>query len=175
MRDVEISAMQERLAHPAGARRARGLACEWTSLHGRSQPMPSWRRSTRADSVTRTSELARLHVYDAVVQRPGQALQDMGSKFRPCMRQQHTMVHQPHLADQPHIRACMSRERNVRVVTNTMRSPVRLATRGMREATLSRRPALTVSWLVSSACSMWRVRGSWCSRGASPARTPLLR
>jgi hypothetical protein len=54
---------------PDSYRRAWPLAGAWTSLQGRPQPVPSGRYSISADPVTRPSEVARLWVCDADVQR----------------------------------------------------------------------------------------------------------
>jgi hypothetical protein len=76
----------------------------------------------------------RLYVYDALLERLAEHLEDMTPELAEFVQEEHAMVYQRHLArhrdltaaDPPHIGDGVMGARNGRVVTNTVRWPVRL-------------------------------------------------
>ena len=82
----------------------------------------------------------RLCIYDTLLQRLAQDLQDMAAALGPCIQAEHAIVGQRHLAghrhvtaaDQPRLREGLVGARHGRVVTKAVRSPVRPATPWMR-------------------------------------------
>ena len=93
-------------------------------------------RAAKVAKALRFRTPAKLYVYDTLLQRLPQDLQDMAAELGEFIQEEHAMVGQRHLAghrhvaatDQPRIRDGVMGRANGRVVTNAMRSPVRPAT-----------------------------------------------
>jgi hypothetical protein len=79
----------------------------------------------------------RLYLYDTILKRLAQDLEDVAAALRQFIQEEHAVVCQRHVArprhlsaaDQPHIREGVMGARKGRVVTNAVRSPVRPAMR----------------------------------------------
>ena len=79
---------------------------------------------------------ARLYVYETLLERLPQALQDMTAALGPFIQEAHAVMGRRHVArhrhltaaDQPRIREGVVGARHGRVVTKAVRSPVRPAT-----------------------------------------------
>src|SRR5262245_27793081 len=92
---------------------------------------------------SRTS--ANLYVYETLLERLPQDLQDMAAALGQFIQAAHAVVGQRHLArqrhlaaaDEPHIRDGVVGARHGRVVTHAVRSPVRPATRWMRVVSMA--------------------------------------
>jgi hypothetical protein len=111
------------------------------------------RRATPAKRLTSRTP-ARLSLYDTLLERLPQDLQDVAAARRPCLQAAQAVVGQRHLARQrhvapatpPRVRDGMGGARHGRAVTHAVRSPVRPAMRGMRVVSMASARAAPAGW-----------------------------
>ena len=118
--------------------------------------------SRRANSaiVLGFRTLAKLYVYDTLLQRLPQDLEDMAA-LGPFIQEEHAVVGQRHFArprqaaaDQPDIEDGVMGARNGRVVTKAVRSPVRPATLWMRVVSMASARVMAGRMVVSRRASI---------------------
>ncbi len=105
---------------------------------------------------------ARLYLYDTLLQRLAQDLQDMAAELGELIQEEHAIVGQRHFArhgdlaptDQPRIRDGMEGARQGPVVTKAVRSPVRPATRCMRVVSMASARVIAGRMVVSRRASI---------------------
>ena len=101
--------------------------------------------SANAARTLRSRTLARLSVYDTIIELLLHHLEDMAAELGQFIQEEHAMVGQRHFtrhrhvapADQPRIRDGMVRRATVRVVTNAVRLPLSPPTLSIRVVSMA--------------------------------------
>jgi hypothetical protein len=113
-------------------------------------------------NVLRSRTPAKLYVYETLLERLPQDLQDMAAALGQLIQEEHAMVRQRHLArhghvpptDQSRIRDGLVGARHGRVVTTAVRSPVRLAKRWIRVVSMASASVIAGRSVVSRRASI---------------------
>jgi hypothetical protein len=119
-------------------------------------------RVAKAIKILRFSMPARLYLYDTLLERLPQDLEDMAVELWRFIQADHPMVRQRHVTrqrhvapgDPPRIRDGVLGARHGRVVTKVVRSPVRPATLWMRVVSMASARVIAGRMVVSRCASM---------------------
>ena len=137
-----------------------------TVVIGSYRPLPEPPKFvSRAAKVAKTLKLrtpAKLYIYESLLERLAQDLEDMAAELGPCIQEEHAMVGQRHVtrhrhvapADQPASAMVWWRARHGRGVTNAVRSPVRPATRWIRVVSIASARVIAGRMVVSRRASI---------------------
>jgi hypothetical protein len=122
----------------------RSVVMTATVVMGSYRPLPEppmfVSRAAKVAKTLKLRTLAKLYVYETLLEGLAQDFQDVAAKLRELIEKHDTMVRQRHLAWHGHLAPPISPTsamvwcgaRNGRVMTQAVRSPVRPATRWMR-------------------------------------------